>query len=1025
MPLDSKMPAAYSHLMHVPGTIVAQRYRLDSLIGRGGQGEVWAATDLLLDETVALKRFGAQATDWSRIRREIATLRRLRLPGVVRLLDEGLDEYGTFLVMEHVPGEPIYTPHPGIRPERTTIVNRSIEVLGILARVHAAGVVHRDLKPENIIVAQGEIPVLIDFGLASLPALDLLQLINATFAGTYFYCAPEQLRDEPVDGRTDLYALGVMLYEALAGRLPHRADSLDELIALRLSSPPLPLAEVAPDVPPHVAQVVDALLAIEPADRPPSAYAVSRALRNHCYITQHLATLPRLGSDNPVRHVLQAVWRGVSLELIGRRGSGRSRCLDEVAQQLIDNGSRVMKLNPDQRPFSSLEKILGPVQRFRATTLNEAASLAEAMVAAVLHSGAILLVDDADHLDRHSLQVLERCRNQGAIVFARERPVDEYRVTVWLQPLLPEDLEPLFAGPNRLFHLATDAAAILHERTHGLQGRVVSELSVWERSGLARRHAELITVDRDTLDHLSIGFFATASGNYIGACNGALGILTSWIFVAFPHASVELLANAMGEPRWRVEAEVDELVRLGKAQIDDRGIVELIEMGTATATLTKQREMHAAIANVMPEHSIQRAVHALAAYAGGSSFAANELAGRVIPVAKNLEKRGQLGRAIALLAEALRVLGDLEEAFTARVELIREWMLIAMQDRTPKALDRVICEMSRIDPSGSAFGDVERLIRAATAIRAGADRAETLAESLHEYSDVRFELIRRDLRVIAARRTAQEKLESLIVESEAWADSMGTAETCAAALVWRGRFEYQRGDFVRAAEIFERAASIEPNASGQALALFHAGASWLEAFQLDNAWRCAEQARVLAEEHRHAYDEARAEWLIRTIGYRQGALLEPDLALVDAVADVGSADLEALVCCTEAAVAFRLRDKPTTIRLAERARRLWTGMKKTWAALGARSLALAVGTGTLIEEARCLAKEAAACHVPGLGVQVLGLLAMGFPGERLTDLHIAQRLANQVPRAFWSHRIDVLSVEEALRAITAPKAERQ
>jgi hypothetical protein len=198
------------------------------------------------------------------------------------------------------------------------------------------------------------------------------------------------------------------------------------------------------------------------------------------------------------------------------------------------------------------------------------------------------------------------------------------------------------------------------------------------------------------------------------------------------------------------------------------------------------------------------------------------------------------------------------------------------------------------------------------------------------------------------------------------------------------------------------------------LAFFHAGGAWMDAFRLTDALRCALRARELAVEHRHGYDEARAEWLVRTTCYRLGTLQEPDLALVDAAADVGSADLEALVCFTEAATFFRLQDKSETIRLAERARRLWTGMKKSWAAMFARCLALAVGTGELVSEANALAKEATKCNVPGIGIQMVGLLAMGFPGRRLADEPIVEQLAAQVPRPFWNHRVDVLSVEEAL-----------
>ena len=201
-PPESLAPAAPS--------LIAGRYALGEALGRGGHASVWEAEDRVTRTKVALKRFHRQSGPWTaRIRREIAALRMLRVPGVVQLLDEGVDEEGAYVVMERVQGAPFPGAEVPVSWER--LRPTLIALLETFARIHARGVVHRDIKPGNILVRGDGTPVVLDFGIAR---WDLGGAItnHGEVLGTPLFLAPEQLQGEPVTPATDLYALGAVLF---------------------------------------------------------------------------------------------------------------------------------------------------------------------------------------------------------------------------------------------------------------------------------------------------------------------------------------------------------------------------------------------------------------------------------------------------------------------------------------------------------------------------------------------------------------------------------------------------------------------------------------------------------------------------------------------------------------------------------------------------------------------------------------------------------------------------------------------
>jgi eukaryotic-like serine/threonine-protein kinase len=272
------------------------KYESLGVLGRGGMGQVHAARPRDNPATtVVVKILKPELADTPTGRqsfaREVQYTARLRHPYVVRVLDAGVDpEAGPCIVMEFVPGT---TLEQVLRKERRLAAGRAAWLAGCLCHAleaaHLGGVIHRDLKPANLMVVNAGTPhehvKVMDFGLAHLaskPHLSKEQFERAEYVvaqGTPAYISPEQVRGDSVDGRADLYATGVLLFEALTGQLPFPQDDIDQLVEAHLhESPPKFAALGVHDVPPAVEGVVHWCLGKYPADRPASARALAGEL---------------------------------------------------------------------------------------------------------------------------------------------------------------------------------------------------------------------------------------------------------------------------------------------------------------------------------------------------------------------------------------------------------------------------------------------------------------------------------------------------------------------------------------------------------------------------------------------------------------------------------------------------------------------------------------------------------------------------------------------------------------------------
>jgi predicted Ser/Thr protein kinase len=264
-------------------------YRVENEIGRGGMGVVYRAVDTRLGRAVAIKMLPHEATSdperRARFIQEARSASALNHPHIVTIYDVGEQDGATFIAMELLDGEPLDR-----RLRKGPIglgeaVQLALQIASAVATAHGSGIVHRDIKPANIIITSDGRAKILDFGLAKLAERVPTEVTvtgvgtrPGVILGTAAYMSPEQAESHPVDGRSDLFSFGAVLYEMLTGRRPFAADSDIGLITAILRDQPTPLQSIRADVPPQLQQIVERCLEKDPRARFADARAVKAAL---------------------------------------------------------------------------------------------------------------------------------------------------------------------------------------------------------------------------------------------------------------------------------------------------------------------------------------------------------------------------------------------------------------------------------------------------------------------------------------------------------------------------------------------------------------------------------------------------------------------------------------------------------------------------------------------------------------------------------------------------------------------------
>ncbi|HSC27111.1 MAG TPA: protein kinase [Vicinamibacterales bacterium] len=282
------------------GTTVG-KYRVVDRLGRGGMGTVYKAVDETLDREVAIKVLNPDLNDsevLKRFRAEAVTLARLNHPGIATLYELHRHEDDLLMVMEFVRGETFHDLSERLGPlAPPQAAHLCMQVLDALGHAHRAGIVHRDLKPANLMMSESGSVKVMDFGIARVLGTEHVTH-GGYMMGTPAYMAPEQVLGREVDGRADLYAVGVVFYRLLSGQLPFDADTAIAMVQKQIADAPTPISTFRPDIPAWCTRIIDRALAKSPGDRFQSAEEFRTALLAAVQ-PQTLGELPTQATPTP------------------------------------------------------------------------------------------------------------------------------------------------------------------------------------------------------------------------------------------------------------------------------------------------------------------------------------------------------------------------------------------------------------------------------------------------------------------------------------------------------------------------------------------------------------------------------------------------------------------------------------------------------------------------------------------------------------------------------------------------------
>jgi len=447
------------------GATLNQRFTLDAELGRGGMGAVYRATDQILGRSVAIKVLKEHGTEevGKRIRLEAQILARLLHENVVRLYDFGEAEGGYFLVMEEVDGSSFSKRWRQVPLAERLRING--QVAAALDYAHHQGVIHRDVKPANVLLTAADHAKLSDFGLSMMAeAVEETGVIR----GTPPYMSPEQARGKRLDHRTDLYSLGIMIYECVTGSVPFTGQAMS-VLAQHVNGTVRPPRSRNPEVSPELEALILSLLAKNPEERPVSGDVVAKALLAESELARLRKIAAGPGAGPGGAEFLSTQAAGSPAATLGATVNAPG--LDETAPRVVP-GPEAPTIGATATPAPAQAPVLAPVPALApapkpalapvpsVATVRVASPLAREMLETVLAEPLIVSADERYLCGHYLAYLLGGSRRQG---FFLRRPLDPRNADrarlllamTWLMQIGPGE-----GGAN-----VTRAASLLDART--------------------------------------------------------------------------------------------------------------------------------------------------------------------------------------------------------------------------------------------------------------------------------------------------------------------------------------------------------------------------------------------------------------------------------------------------------------------------------------------------------------------------------------------------------------------------------
>jgi serine/threonine protein kinase len=264
------------------GTLLLNRYELLEKIGEGGMGSVYKAKCHVLNRFVAVKILKTELNNdedfVARFKREATSVARLSHPNIVNVHDVGAEEHINFIVMEYIDGKTLkQVIKANGRINSQEILDIAYQIAKALECAHKSNIIHRDIKPDNIMIMEDNMVKVMDFGIAKVA--DSRTVTNVSIMGSVRYFSPEQAKGNLVDGRTDIYSLGVVMYEMATGQVPYNAESSISIAMMHIQEPVIPPKEIISDIPENINQVILRSMEKEPIKRYQTAREMADILK--------------------------------------------------------------------------------------------------------------------------------------------------------------------------------------------------------------------------------------------------------------------------------------------------------------------------------------------------------------------------------------------------------------------------------------------------------------------------------------------------------------------------------------------------------------------------------------------------------------------------------------------------------------------------------------------------------------------------------------------------------------------------